>query len=398
MMDFLSDDVRRDPFPLYARLREASPLLHDPLMDVWMVFDYDGVRRTLQDHEAFSSSPVTAGRAAPDWFIFADPPRHTRMRGLLARAFTPRSVAALEPRIRWLSRALLDRGIERGEMDLAADFSVPLPLLVIAEMLGIPVADRPRFRRWSDAILDLSHTLPGGEGAERASQAYRAATAEMHDYVARLVDDRRVDPAEDLLTRLVHAELDGERLTTMEILGFVQLLLIAGQETTTNLLNNAILCFIRHPEQLARVRAVPELLPSAIEEVLRYRSPVQWMFRFARVDVRMHGRTIPAGTMVLPMIGSANHDPAHFADPGRFDVARDPNPHLAFGHGIHHCIGAPLGRLEARIALGDLLERLHDMELASDAPWEPRRALHVHGPARLPIRFTPGARMAAATA
>ncbi|HEU4882461.1 MAG TPA: cytochrome P450 [Longimicrobium sp.] len=394
MMDFLSDDIRRDPYPLYARLREASPLLHDPRMDAWMVFDYDGVKRTLQDHESFSGSPATAGRPAPDWFIFADPPRHTRMRGLLARAFTPRSVAALEPRIRWLSRALLDRSIERGEMDLAADFSVPLPLLVIAEMVGIPVADRPRFNRWGDVILDLSHTLPGGDGAERASQAYRAVAAEMHDYVARLVDDRRVDPADDLLTRLVHAEVEGERLTTLEILGFVQLLLIAGQETTTNLLNNAILCFIQHPDQLARLRAMPHLLPSAIEEVLRYRSPVQWMFRFTRTEVQMHGTTIPAGTMVLPMIGSANHDAAHFADPERFDVARDPNPHLAFGHGIHHCIGAALGRLEARIALADLLERLHDVELASAEPWEPRRALHVHGPARLPIRFKRGERAA----
>lgn len=397
MMDFLSDEVRRDPYPLYARLRQASPLLHDPRMDAWMVFDYGGVKRALHHHEAFSSSPATSGRAAPDWFIFADPPRHTRMRGLISRAFTPRSVAALEPRIRWLSRALLDRSVERGEMDLAADFSVPLPLLVIAEMLGIPVADRPKFRRWSDVILDLSHTLPGGEGAERASQAYRAVAAEMHDYVARLVEDRRVDPAGDLLTRLVHAEEDGQRLTTMDILGFVQLLLIAGQETATNLLNNAVLCFIRHPDQLARVRAVPELLPSTIEEVLRYRSPVQWMFRFARRDVEMHGQTIPAGSMVLPMIGSANHDAAHFVDPARFDVARDPNPHLAFGHGIHHCIGAALGRLEARIALGDILERLHDLELATSGPWEPRRALHVHGPARLPIRFTPGARLVAAS-
>jgi cytochrome P450 len=398
MMDFLSDDVRRDPYPLYARLRDASPLLHDARMDAWMVFDYDGVKRTLHDADAFSSSPATAGRPAPDWFIFADPPRHTRMRALLARAFTPRSVAALEPRIRWLSRALLDRSIQRGEMDLAADFSVPLPMLVISEMLGIPVADRPRFTHWSDVIMDLSHTLPGGEGAERATQAYRAVAAEMHDYVARLIDDRRVVPADDLLTRLVHAEVEGQGLTTMEILGFVQILLIAGQETTTNLLNNAVLCFIQHPDQLARLRAVPELLPSAIEEVLRYRSPVQWMFRFARADVQMHGRTIPAGAMVLPMIGSANHDAAHFADPARFEVARDPNPHLAFGHGIHHCIGAALGRLEARVALGDLLERLHDVELATSQPWAPRRALHVHGPARLPVRFQPGERTEAAGA
>lgn len=320
------------------------------------------------------------------------------MRGLLARAFTPRSVAEVEPRIRWLSRALLDRFTERGEMDLAEDFAIPFPTLVIAEMLGVPVADRPRFRRWSDVILNLSHTLPGGEEAERAAREYRAVHGEMHDYVDRMIEDRRYVPCDDLLTRLVQARVEGERLTTGEILGFVQLLLIAGQETTTNLLNNAVLSFIRHPDQLARVRAVPRLLPSAIEEVLRYRSPVQWMFRFTRREVQLHGQTIPAGKMVLPVIGSANHDPKHFDAPDRFDVARDPNPHIAFGHGIHHCLGAPLARLEARVALPDLLERLPELHLASDEPWQPREALHVHGPARLPIRFTPTPRAAAASA
>jgi cytochrome P450 len=395
MMEFLSDAVRRDPYPLYERLRAASPVLHDERTDAWMLLDYDGVKRALTDHEAFSSSPATAGRTAPDWFIFADPPRHTRMRALLGRAFTPRTVAEMEPRIRWLSRALLDRSIHRGEMDLAEDFAIPLPTLVIAEMLGIPVADRPRFRQWSDTILNLSYTLPGGDGAERASREYRAVTGEMHDYVARLVDDRRHVPASDLLTRLVEARVEGESLTTAEILGFVQLLLVAGQETTTNLLNNAVLCFIQHPDQLARVRAMPELLPSSIEEVLRYRSPVQWMFRFTRRDVEVGGQVIPAGRMVLPVIGSANHDPRHFDQPGRFDVARDPNPHVAFGHGIHFCVGAPLARLEARIALADLLERLGDIELDGDEPWQPRQALHVHGPARLPIRFKPAARTTA---
>jgi cytochrome P450 len=216
----------------------------------------------------------------------------------------------------------------------------------------------------------------------------------MADYVGRLVDDRRAIPADDLLTRLVQAEVEGERLTEGEILGFVQLLLVAGHETTTNLLNNAVLSFIENPGELDRVRAMPELLPSAIEEVLRHRSPVQWMFRFTRREVEMHGTTIPAGRMVIPVIGSANRDPGVFADPHRFDAARDPNPHVAFGHGIHFCIGAPLARQEARIALADLVERLRDVELADAEPWEPRRALHVHGPARLPIRFAPGPRAA----
>lgn len=387
MIHFLSEDMRRDPFPTYGVLRSESPVLHDARSDAWMLFDYEGVRRALNDAETFSSDPETAGQTRPEWFIFFDGPRHARMRALVSRAFTRQGVAGLEPRIRWLSRALLDRSIERAEMDLAADFAIPLPLLVIAEMLGVPIADRPRFRAWSDVILNLSHTLPGGEEAERASRAYRAATAEMYDYVARLVDDRRMIPADDLLTRLVQAEVEGERLSVAEILGFFQLLLIAGHETTTNLIDNAVLCFIEHPDQLERLRAMPELLPRAIEEVLRYRSPVQWMFRFTQHEVEVNGQIIPAGKMVLPVIGSANRDPAHFADPHRFDVARDPNPHVAFGHGVHACLGMPLARLEARIALGDLLERLTAIELASDAPWEPRPALHVHGPTRLPIRF-----------
>lgn len=197
------------------------------------------------------------------------------------------------------------------------------------------------------------------------------------------------------LTRLVEAEVDGERLTQEEVLGFVQLLLVGGQETTANLINNALLCFIENPNQLARLQAAPEFLPSAIEEVLRYRSPVQWMPRATRRDVKVHGQVIPAGKLVLPMIGSANRDPKQFCDAGRFDITRDPNPRMAFGHGVHSCLGAPLARLEARIALANFLERVKGFELANEEPWEPRKALHVHGPSRLPIHFTPGRRGAA---
>jgi cytochrome P450 len=170
---------------------------------------------------------------------------------------------------------------------------------------------------------------------------------------------------------------------------------LAGTETTTNLINNAVLCLVANPDQLARLRAAPELLPAAIEEVLRYRSPVQAMFRATSGDVQMHGQVIPAGKLVLAMIGSANRDPRQFRDAGRFDITRDPNPHIAFGHGIHFCLGAALSRLEARIAVSDLLERVKGFALASDEPWEPRKAFHVHGPARLPIRFEPGRRTAA---
>jgi cytochrome P450 len=311
---------------------------------------------------------------------------------LISRAFTPRSIASLEPRIRELSRRLLDQTIDRGEMDLVADYSVPLPMKVIAEMIGIPAADWPRFKRWSDDILKLSYTRSGDEGAAQALRNFRATTTEMNDYLTAMIDERRTTPREDLLTRLVEAEVDGERLSQEEILGFFQLLVVGGQETTTNLINNAILCLVEHPDQLDRLRSAPDLLPSAIEEVLRYRSPVLWMMRTPKRDVEVHGRVIPAGKLVLPMMGSANRDPKQFRDASRFDIGRDPNPHIAFGHGIHSCLGAALSRLEARIALSDLLERLKGLRLASDEPWEPRQALHVHGPSRLPIRFESGRR------
>jgi cytochrome P450 len=321
--------------------------------------------------------------------IFADPPRHTKLRALVSRAFTPRSSAALEPSIRQLSGELLDRVTGRGEMDLVADFAAPLPMLVIGEMLGIPAADRPQFQTWADAILGMSYTIGGPpEVARAASERFAAVTAEMGVYLGELLSARRADTRDDLLTRLSVAEVDGERLTHDEILGFFQLLLLAGSETTTNLIANAVLCFVDHPDQLARLRASPDLLPSAIEEVLRYRSPLQWMYRIARRDVELRGTAIPAGSMVLAVIGAANRDPASFPDPGRFDVTRDPNPHLAFGHGPHFCLGAALARLEARVALADVFRRVDMIELESAAPWTPRPGLHVHGPSRLPIRFT----------
>ncbi|MBV9773821.1 MAG: cytochrome P450 [Gemmatimonadetes bacterium] len=387
MLDLLSAEARRDPYPLYERVRGASPVLHDPRTGTWMLFDYDSVKRALNDHDAFSSVVSPPGSRTARWLLFSDPPRHTRLRALVTRAFTPRAVAALEPRIREITGGLLDRVVERGEMELVADFSVPLPLMVIAEMLGAPVEDWPRFRRWSDAVMGLIHTVSGSPEAERAVSAFAAVHAEMEGYLAVLLEERRTAPREDLLSRLVEAEVDGERLDDEDLLGFFQLLLLAGHETTTNLIGNAVLSLVENPDQLARLRDTPGLVPSAVEEVLRHRSPVQAMFRVTRHEVELRGQTIPTGRLVLAMIGSANRDPARFPDPNRFDVARDPNPHVAFGHGIHFCIGAPLARLEARVALPALMETLAELEPAGDAPWEPRQAFHVHGPERLPLRF-----------
>ena len=382
-MNLFSDEFRRNPYPLYDQLRASSPVLRvPPPFDAWMIFDYDGVKWALNDHETFSSRVP-----APQWFIFFDPPEHTKLRALISRAFTPRMVANLEPRIRQLSLELLDQTIERGEMDLAADFSIPLALKVIAGMIGIPSADWLRYRQWSDVIMRLSYARSGGEEAERAGRDFKAVTAEMSAYLADMIHERQKAPQDDLLTNLVEADVNGQRLSPQEILGFFQLLVVGGQETTANLINNAVLCLLEHPDQLARLRAEPALLPSTIEEVLRYRSPLQWVMRAPRRDIEVNGHAIPAGKLVLPMIGSANRDPRQFDAPDSFDIGRNPNAHIAFGHGIHFCLGAALSRMEARIGLTDLLERFKNFELAGDQPWEPRQALNVHGPARLPIRF-----------
>jgi cytochrome P450 len=383
-MNVFSDEIRRNPYPLYDWLRANSPVFRvPPPFDAWMLLDYENVKWALNDHEAFSSR-VPAPR---NWFIFFDPPAHSKLRALISQAFTPRMIADLEPRIRQLSRELLDPAIERGEMDLAAEFSVPLPMKVIAGMIGIPLAEWATYKRWSDTILRLSYTRSGGEEAEQARRDFTAVTLEMSEYLADIIERRRREPQDDLLTRLILAEVDGEHLSQDEILGFFQLLVLGGQETTSDLINNAVLCLLENPAELARLRAAPELLPSAIEEVLRYRSPFQWIMRTPRRDIEIGGQTIPAGVLVLPVIGAANRDPRQFRDPNRFDIGRDPNPHVAFGHGIHFCLGAALSRMEARIALTDLLARFKRFELATDQPWEPRKALHVHGPTSLPLRF-----------
>lgn len=383
-MDLFSDDIRRNPYPLYQQVRENSPVLQvPPPFDAWLIFDYEGVKRALSEPETFSSA-VPAPR---NWFTFSDPPRHTKLRGLIMRAFTPRVVANLEPRIRDLSRRLLDGVVGRGEMDLATEYAVPLPMKVIAGMIGIPDEDWPRFRAWSDAILKISYGRSGGSDAAQGLAQFQSATAEMSPYLADMVARRRAAPADDLITRLIEAEVDGERLNHEELLGFFQLLLVGGQETTANLINNAVLCLTENRDALERLRADPALIPPAIEEVLRYRAPVQWLMRTPTRDVEMDGQLIPAGALVLAMIGSANHDRTIFREPDRFDIDRQPNPHLAFGYGIHFCLGAALSRMEARIALTDLLQRLPRLERSDSDPWEPRKALHVHGPARLPVRF-----------
>jgi cytochrome P450 len=372
-MDLLSEDVRRDPYPVYDRLRAVAPVL--PFGPAWVLLDHASVSRALREPEVFGSEVVPPTGKAPDWLIFTDPPRHGRQRALIAKAFTPRSVAQLEPRIREVARELIGG---RTELELVGDLATPLPLLVIAAMLGIPAADRERFVRWADAINGLSYSAVGGPAAHEMIAAYYRVRDEAEPYVAALVEQRRRDPREDLITRLAHAEIDGERLTNAELFGFVQLLLAAGTETTTNLISNSILCAAEH--------GVPRDIPRFVEEVLRYRAPAQIMFRQTKQAVELHGVAIPRDAFVLVAVGAANRDPAAFAEPNRFDPTRDPNPHVGFGHGIHYCIGAALARLEARVVLEELFA-LGAPVLAGNAPWTPRKALHVLGPTALPVAF-----------
>jgi cytochrome P450 len=384
VIDLFAPEIRRNPWPVYDQLRAESPVLRvPPPFDGWMVFDYETVKWIMTDHASFSSRIP-----APNFsFIFTDPPEHTRLRNLISRAFTPRAISDLEPAIREISKQLFDNAIAADQMEFAADFSAPLAMRVIAAMMGIAPEDWPRYKGWNDKILALTFTRSGGDQARQAMSDFNSVTKEMSAYLVDSLAERRKSPRSDLLTRLLEAEVDGDRLTHEEILAFFRLLMFAGQETTTNLLNNAVLSFLDHPDELSKLRNAPQLLPSAIEEVLRYRSPFQWMMRTPLRDVEVHGTAIPKGAFVLPVVGAANRDPERFPDPHRFDIARDPNPHVAFGHGIHFCLGAALARLEARVALADLLSRFESFEYAGDEPWQPREGLIAHGPARLPIRF-----------
>jgi cytochrome P450 len=386
-MDIFSDPIRRNPYPIYAQIRALSPVFKiPPPFDAWGIFDYDGVKRVLSDQENFSSR-VPAPR---NWFLFFDPPRHTQLRAIISKAFTPRIISNLENFIRTLSRQLLDEALNHGEneFDLATQYAIPLPMKVISHMIGIPGLDWAQFKNWSDTILKMSYTRGGPkEEKDRIVNDFVAVSAAMNDYLAVMIAQRQQLPTDDLLTKLIQAEVDGQHLTQDEILGFFQLLVVGGQETTTNLINNAIICFLDHPTQLSRLRSNVNLLESAIEEVLRYRSPLQWMMRTPTREIEMHGQTLLPGQLILPLIGAANRDPRHFDRPEEFDITRRPNDHIAFGHGPHFCLGAALARMESKIALNDLLARLNHFEYASPDPWQPRQALHVHGPTNLRLRF-----------
>ena len=346
----------------FADRRANAPVFQDEQMPfpVWQVFRYEDVLTVLTDYSRFSSQAFGVGGGfLADTLVAKDPPDHRKLRNLVNQAFTPRSVARLSDRITQMTQELLDTVREKGTMDVVSEMAFPLPAKVIAEMLGVPDSDWNIFQRW--AQMENS-PIPA------AQQNGQNMQVEMSDYFSRLLAERRRSPREDLVSALSVAEVDGERLSEHELVSFCTLLLAAGQETTKNLIANALVCFTDHPDTMQRLIHEPALMPKAIEEVLRYLPPVWFLFRQAKTDVELAGQTIPANSMVLTWTASANRDIAQFPNPDTFNIEREPNRHLAFGHGIHFCVGAPLARLEAKIVLPMMLEQLKDIQRVKDAP------------------------------
>ncbi len=378
--------MRDNPYPYYALARQMAPVVWNDALGTWNVFKYEDVRAILRNPQLYSSDalrfyPQLERRGQT--MLTTDPPRHTQLRGLVNLAFTPRRVAELEPRIRQITNEALDAALPTGRIDIIEDLAYPLPVIMIAELLGVPPADRARFKRWSNVIVSNL----GIDFAVGVPDSLQQAQDEFIAYFEQQIEDHRLHPRDDLIQALLGAEIEGRKLTAEELLSFCILLLVAGNETTTNLIGNAIRCFIDHPAELARLRADPSLIPSAVEEVLRYRSPVQATIRFASSDSELRGQAIKQGQRLVVFLGSANRDADEFPNPDAFDVARTPNRHLSFGLGIHFCLGAPLARLETKVAIETLLSRVPAFQRADNAPLEPVEGFIMHGIKSLPLNF-----------
>lgn len=389
---------REDPYPTYRKLRERDPIHRSPGADGWVLTRHRDVKAVLADAR-FSSDPRTfagweARRARnirlgiadadvepPPTMLSSDPPVHTRLRNIVSKAFTPRAALQLRGRIETLVDESLSAAASRGEMELVRDLAVPLPVTVIAEMLGIPSEDRDTFKRWSD---DFANTL-GRFNVENALRARRSGE-EFSVYIEKVAEARRSEPRDDLVSALATTEIEGDGLTGPELATQCALLLAAGNETTTNLISNGVLALLRHPDQLEALRSQPDLIDGAIEELLRYDSPVQGASRNAPEDIEYEGVTFRKGEQVVLLIGGANRDPETYADPDRLDLQRAEEPHLSFGFGRHSCLGAQLARLEAKIAIGELVRRFPDLRLATDRV-ERNGHIVLRGVKALPIRL-----------
>src|SRR5260221_8892550 len=355
---------REDPYPLYRYLHAAAPVQWSDVLGAWTLVRYADVVESLTEPR-FSADRTADADQQLDGFaksmLVSDPPDHTRLRALVQKAFTPRMVEQLRPRIGSIVRELIERLATRGgAFDVITDLAYPLPVVVIAELLGVPPEDRETFRDWSAALAASLDPLVSDEAALRAVQARDG----LHAYLRGIIAERRRAPRSDLISALVAVEEQGEILSEPELVVMCTLLLIAGHETTVNLIGNGMLALIEHPVEYAQLRDTPGLIGPAVEELLRFDSPVQLTARIASEPLEIGGQHIEAGQWVLPLLGAANRDPKVFANPEQLDLTRNPNPHVGFGRGIHFCLGAPLARLEAQVAIAPLVQRFRTLELA----------------------------------
>ena len=350
-----------DPYRKYAELRSKDPVHRSRLVNGWLVTNYRDMDGILRNHAKFSNRFASLSQRTPVVSMLArDPPDHTRLRSLVSQAFTPRTVRGLAGAIQTTVDRLLDAMEGRHRFDLVSTLAYPLPLMIIARMIGVPTRDMRRFETWSNTIAMSVEPLLDKRSRLRVDQA----RVELEEFFERLIEERERNRGNDVLSTLLAAEEDGQRLTRSELLVTMVLLLVAGNETTRNLISSGMLALLRHPDQLQRLRDNPALLDLAVQELLRYDSPVQLNLRIVREDFELGGKAIRAGQMLMLATGSANRDPAVFDAPDRLDIGRSHNPHMAFGRGIHYCLGASLAALEAKIAFATLLERYSSIRLS----------------------------------
>ncbi len=395
LFHLLDPDILADPYPLYAQLRQESPVLWDRFLHAWVLTRYDDVVEVLGRFGAeCTPSPdrlaeLGMQRLAPvaeimvKQMLFMDSPQHRRVRGLASHAFTARRVEKLRDHIRNIADGLIDRVIAYGEMDLMSDFAGPLPAIVSAEMLGLPTQDHEQLKEWSQTFAQILGNFQNNpDGIDEVLNA----TSDMTEYLQHALTQNADAPTVGLIGLLSQARLQGERLTQEEVIANTIITMVGAMETTTNLIGNGLVTLLRHPSALEQLRRDPAMLPTAIEELLRYESPSQQTTRIAPEDVVLGGQQIEQGQSVIAVMGAANRDPARFSDPDRLDLTRQDNRHLAFGWGPHFCFGAPLGRIEAQIAFEALLTRLPELELGG-GPLQWRANLKLRGLEKLPIRW-----------
>lgn len=395
LANLLDHDVLANPYPLYHRLRNESPVHWDPLLRVWVVTRYDDVVRVLRDFSAQrtpSPEQLTAmglsalnpvAQVMVKQMLFLDPPSHTRIRSLASAAFTPKRIESLRSHIREIVKNLVRPFASVGRMEVIHDLAEPLPCIVTAEMLGVPTEDHRQLKLWSQEFAEILGNFQHNPGS---AQRILKCTEDMTAYFRCAMRDSRLRP-EGLVNSLKNAEVNGDRLTEAEVLANCIITMVGGQETTTNLIGNGVLTLIRHPDQLEKLRANPSLIPSAIEELLRFESPTQYTARLAPDETELGGQRIAKRQAALAVLGAANRDPAHFTDPDRLDIARPNNKHMAFGWGSHFCFGAPLARMEGQIAFEELL-RLENWSL-DPTPLQWRSNLALRGLTGLNITFKP---------